>query len=97
MKRIEWINILSKALWYGGVYEKLIKSMKHCLKKTSAEVYNLVVEIDGTLNKRPLTSLSADEFGRALTPNHLICRRKLEQLPDLNIKHCMKKILVQII
>ena len=61
--------------------------MKHCLKKTlrnakvtSAELYTLVIEIEGTLNNRPLTYLSADEFDKALTPNHLICGRRLEQL-----------------
>ena len=98
MKRIEWINILSKAPEYGGVYERLIKSLKHCLKKTlwnakvtSGELYTLVVEIEGTLNNRPLTYLSADEFDKALTPNHLICGRRLEQLPDLNINHCTEE------
>ena len=60
-------------------------------KVTSAELYTLVVEIEGTLNNRPLTYLSADEFDKALTLNHLICRRRLEQLPDLNIKHCMEE------
>ena len=98
MKRIEWINILSKAPWYGGVYERLIKSVKHCLKKTmrnakvtSAELYILVVEIEGTLNNRPLTYLSANECDKALTPNHLICGRRLEQLPDFNINHCTEE------
>ena len=76
---------------YGGAYERLTKSVKRCLKKTlrnskviSAELYTLVVEIEGTLNNRPLTYLSADEFEKALTPNYLICGRKLEQLPDFN-------------
>ena len=100
MKRIEWINILSKAPWYGGVYERLIKSVKRCFKKTlrnakftPAELYTLVVEIEGTLdvNNRPLTYSSADEFNKAPTPNQLICERKLEQLPDLNIKHCTEE------
>ena len=72
--------------------------MKCCLRKTlrnakvtSAELYTLVVEIEGTLNNRPLTYLSADEFDKALTPNHLICGRRLEQLPDLNINHCTEE------
>ena len=98
MKRIELINILSKARWYRGVYERLIKSVKRCLKKTLrnakvtlAELYTLVIEIKGTLNNRPLKYLSADEFDKALTPNHLICGKKLEQLPDLNIKHCTEE------
>ena len=30
-------------------------------------------------------------FDKALTPNHLICGRRLEQLPDLNIKHCTEE------
>ena len=98
MKRTEWIDILSKAPWYGGVYDRLLKSVKRCLKKTlrnskvtSAELYTLVVKIEGTLNNRPLTYLSADEFDKALTPNHLICGSKLEQFPDLNIKHCTEE------
>ena len=98
MKRIEWINILSKVRWYGGVYERLIKSVKRCLKKTlrnakvtSAELYTLVIEIEGTLNNRPLTYLSADEFDKALTPNNLICGRRLQQLPDLNNNYCTEE------
>ena len=98
MKRKEWINILSKAPWYGGVYETLIKSVEHCLKKTlknakvtSTELYTLAIEIKWTLNNRPLTYLSADEFDKALIPNHLICGRMLAQLPDLNIKHCTEE------
>ena len=99
MKRVEWINILSKAPWCRGVYERFIKSVKRCLKQklrnakvTSAELYTLVVEIEGTLNNRPLTYFSADEFDKALTPNHLTCGRRLEQLPDLNIKHCTEDL-----
>ena len=58
-------------------------------KVTSAELYTLVVEIEGKLNNRQTTYLSADEFDKALTPNHLICGRRLEQLPDLN--HCTEE------
>ena len=41
--------------------------------------------MEGTLNNRPLTYLSAEEFDKALTPSHLICGRRLEQLPDLKV------------
>ena len=44
------------------------------------------MEIEGTLNNRPLTYLSAEEFDKALTPSHLICGRRLESLPDREIK-----------
>ena len=33
-KRIKWTNILAKAPWYGGLYERLIKTVKRCLKET---------------------------------------------------------------
>ena len=92
LKRIRWQNILSKAPWHGGIYERLIKSVKHCLKKvlrsskvTLDELHTLVVEVEGTLNNRPLTYLSAEEFDKALTPSHLICGLRLEQLPDLKV------------
>ena len=91
--RIKWTNILSKAPWHGSIYERLIKSVKRSLKKilrnasvTQDELYTLVVEIEGTLNNRPLTYLSVEEFDKALTPSHLICGRRLESLPDREIK-----------
>ena len=91
--RIKWTNILSKAPWMGSIYERLIKSVKRSLKKilrnasvTQDELYTLLVEIEGTLNNRPLTYLSAEEFDKALTPSHLICGRRLDTLPDREIK-----------
>ena len=93
VSRIKWTNILSKAPWHGSIYERLIKSVKRSLKKilrnasvTQDELYTLIVEIEGTLNNRPLTYLSAEEFDKALTPSHLICGRRLESLPDREIK-----------
>ena len=94
-KRIEWSFNLSKAPWYGSIYERLIKSVKRCAKKvlrnakvTLDELYTILVEIEGTLNNRPLTYMSSEEFDQALTPSHLICGRKLEQLPHFHVKDC---------
>ena len=52
---------------------------------TFNKLYTIVVEVEGTLNNRPLTYLSVEEFYKALTPSHLICGRRLEQLPDLKV------------
>ena len=52
---------------------------------TLDELHTLVVEVEGTFNNRLLTYLSAEEFDKALTPSHLICGRRLEQLPDLKV------------
>ena len=48
-------------------------------------MYTLVVEVEGTLNDLPLTYLSVEEVDKALTPSHLICGRRPEQLPDLKV------------
>ena len=92
LKCIRWQNILSKALWRGGIYERLIKSVKRYLKKVQRspkvildELYTFVVEVEGTLNNRPLTYISAEECDKALTPSHLICGWRLEQLQDLKV------------
>ena len=93
VSRIKWTNILSKAPRHGSIYERLIKSGKRCLKKilgnasvTQDELYTLIIEIEGTLNNRPLTYLSAEKFDKALTPSRLICGRRVESLPDREIK-----------
>ena len=47
---------------WGGFWERLVKSVKHCLKKTIGramltfdEMATLIVKIEVTLNYRPLT------------------------------------------
>ena len=52
-KRIEWLFNLAKAPWYGSIYERLIKTVKRCLKKTlrnskvtADELYTILVEIE---------------------------------------------------
>ena len=35
-ERLRWSYILEKAPWWGGFYERLVKSLKSSLKKTAA-------------------------------------------------------------
>ena len=65
----------------GGFWERLVKSVKRCLKKTIGrasltfdEVTTLMVEIEATLNSRPLTYVYDDAEGidQPLTPADLI-------------------------
>ena len=58
---IKWRYNLAKAAWWGGMYERLIRSTKRCLEKcigrkrlTYEELLTIVVEIDAVLNSRPL-------------------------------------------
>ena len=87
--RIEWRFNLERAPWWGGFFERMVRCVKRCLKKvlgkaslTFAELLTVVVEIEGTLNSRPLT-FAYDEVGyEVLTPSHLMFGRRLISMPD---------------
>ena len=56
---------MALAPWWGGFFERLVKSTKRCLKKslgtarvTYEELLTIIVETEGILNSRPLTYVS---------------------------------------
>ena len=56
---------MEKAPWWGGFFERLIRSVKNCLKKvvgnarlTMDELSMVIVEVEAVLNSRPLTYIS---------------------------------------
>ena len=73
-KQIEWKFILLKSPWWAGggggeFYERMIHLVKRILRKvlgnarlTYDELYTILVEIECTVNSRPLTYLSTDEL-----------------------------------
>ena len=90
---VEWAFNLPKAPWWGGVFERLIKSTKRCLKKmigqaklTYDELLTAVIEVEMILNSRPLSYVSADDMEEPLTPSHLMIGRRVSSLPD-NLCH----------
>ncbi|XP_067049922.1 uncharacterized protein [Acropora muricata] len=59
--------------------------MKKILKNakvTSEELQTALVEIEATLNSRPLTFVSTGEIEEPLTSYHLLCGRRLMAVPD---------------
>ena len=46
----------------------------------------ILTEIESTINSRPLTFVSSEELEEPLTPSHLICRKRLCSLLDVNNK-----------
>ena len=64
MKRIEWRINLERAPWWGGFFERMVGSVKAYLRKVSGnarlafhELLTVLVEVEGTLNSRPRTSM----------------------------------------
>ena len=92
-KNIHWKFIVEKAPWQGGMYERMIKSAKRCLKKaigraslTLEELMTLVAEVEAVLNSRPLSYLSSDDQEEPLTPSHLVTGNRILSLPDPSIR-----------
>jgi hypothetical protein len=90
-KGVTWDFIIEKAPWQGGFWERMIGSMKRCLKKAVGraslsfeEMRTVLIEIEATLNNRPLTYLYDDEQGISypLTPSSLIYGRTIATTPN---------------
>ena len=65
----------------GGGWERLVRSVKNCIRKTVGsstlnfeELRTLLIEVEATMNNRPLAYLYDDENGISypLTPTSLI-------------------------
>ena len=87
---IKWTFNVPKAPWWGGVFERLVRSVKRCLKKmlglarlTYDELLTALVEVELVLNSRPLTVVSTEDLEEPLTPSHLIVGHRLRDAPDL--------------
>ena len=88
-KSVSWRFIPKRAPWFGGFWERLIGLSKTAIKKVlgrrhvSLSILETInVEIEATLNDRPLTFVSS-EFGdpEPLTPAHLLHGRRITCLP----------------
>jgi len=80
--------------WYGGFWKRLIKLNKSCLKKVLGRAHinlltlqTLVVEVEATLNDRPLTYVSSDPHDPVpITPAYLLYGRRLTSLPYRHVE-----------
>ena len=83
---ITWKFNLEAAPWTGGFFERLMQSVKRCLKKilgkskvSYEDLVTILVEIEIIINNRPLTYVSGDLTEEALTSSHLIYGKRLRQ------------------
>ena len=89
--KITWKFIAPRAPWQGGFYERLIKTVKNCLQKvlhnrkiSLRALRTILVEVQTRVNNRPLTYVdSSSDNLEPLTPNHLICGRRINNFPPL--------------
>ena len=89
-RQVDWQFIVEPAPWWGSFWERLVRSVKQWLRKSVGrsllkfeELRTLVVEIEATLNNRPLTYIYDDEEGLSypLTPADLIYGRQIATMP----------------
>jgi len=90
--RVTWKFIVERAPWWGGFWERMVRSVKRSLKKcigraslTHDELSTLLVEVESVINSRPLTYVFDDSEGinYSLSPSHLIYGRKVANIPNI--------------
>ena len=86
---ITWQFKLSRAPWWGGQFERIVGLMKQCLYKTVGkanlswqELEEVLLDIEITLNNRPLNYLDDDIQFPILTPNTLAFREETLNLEE---------------
>ena len=86
--------ILPASPWWGGFYERLVRTVKSTLRKvlgkkslTFEELTTVLCEVEAVINSRPLTHSIEEDHEETLTPNHLIygrdiLRNRFDQSPN---------------
>ena len=84
--KIEHKFILPASPWWGGFYERLVRSVKLPLKKilgkariSYEEMETVLIDVEGVVNSRPLTYLYNDDVVEPLTPSHLLTGRNISK------------------
>ena len=86
---IKWQFNLSHAPSWGGQFERMVRLMKQCLYKSVGkanlkwkELEEILLDIENTLNNRPLCYLENDIQFPIVAPNTLVCRENMYNLGD---------------
>lgn len=86
---IEWSFNPPAASHHGGVWERLIRSIRQVLNSTLHQqttddegLHTLFCEVEAILNSRPLSTVSSEPHDlEPLTPNHLLLLKTMPSLP----------------
>ncbi len=79
-RKINWRFTVAYAPWMGGIYERLVASVKSAFKKTVGrrllsleQLFTFLNEIEAILNTRPLTYVDQDINSYVLKPSDFLC------------------------
>ncbi|XP_037529398.1 uncharacterized protein LOC119406739 [Rhipicephalus sanguineus] len=86
--QIRWKFIVERAAWWGGFWERLVRSVKVALRKVLGrsslnfeELTTVLYEVEAVINSRPLTFTYEDaREPEPLSPAHFLVGRKLTTL-----------------
>ena len=89
-QKIEWRFSPGLAPWWGGWWERMVRTTKEMLRKTIGrstltflQLETVLLEIEATVNSRPLTYMTdGDGEPQALTPSHLVSGRRILSRPS---------------
>ena len=87
---IKWKFIVERAPWWGGMWERLVRSVKDVAKKmlqrarlNFEEMLTVLVQIEGIINSRPLTYTYSDSKEPCpISPSDLLIGRRVTSLPQ---------------
>ncbi|XP_037048786.1 uncharacterized protein LOC119083230 [Bradysia coprophila] len=93
LQRITWIFNPPASPWWGGFWERLIRTMKEFLRKllghnklTKTELDTSICYVESLMNGRPLTYVSDDPDDLVpLTPAAFLCDIEQSEFPEIEV------------
>ena len=86
----KWTFNVEWAPWWGGVFERLVRSTKRCLRKvisracfTLDELLTSLTEIEAIINLSLLSYIAARDTEEPLNPSHLLIGCRVIMLPNV--------------
>jgi hypothetical protein len=93
IKMIKWKFIPPTAAWWGGWWERLIRTIKDMLKKmlghsklSWSQLESLLCDVERSMNERPLTYVSDDQDDLVpLTPSMFLYGPRMSSFPESEV------------